>query len=975
MLIVAAALAIAMLVAGCNAGKEGAAERIEVETTHIYLAPTGEASTYRLNPKVYPEETADQGVHYSLKDNSDRIYLLVDTDGTLTARGEVKQDEEGNVQDIIVVITSNQSSDVYIEITVTIEEVEVRQIIFPESVIVVELHSEGVQLQPQFKPAHASIGRNVEYSSDDSSIASVNASGFVTPRGIGKVAIWVRTPRQGAFDSQVETQVTIDVRYSALNYRMELISDESVLKQVWGEPEQLQFNLIRLDDISDPSPEITWYVNTTPIDDGYSRDNKVLNYTPDTLPPGEYVIRAELSNSTQRQVLQSEPLTIYNTLSSISLDAVGTGEDYDYLVGDSLKLLVTFTDGQYPPEQYRWSVTHTDSDGKVTSEIFNKAPAEQTGSIDVIGDLTYVFGKTGTYTFTVEAMVKSVASGITDSLTIVVSEGSTENDVYGVTVDGASGGLVQVHWDPLPYECGFTVQINVNGDIISMDSSANANYFGKNSVVIPSGTATFAENFSVRVKSSEFGNWTDWVEYKADTITKSHYEYFGEIVPGQNAYVADLDELAEIINYVSFFRPEDLTEDGIWYELDLFIPFRFSDLDESLYPFPDELMNPDSISSYNDNMRNAYQLMVAAAYAYAESVKMSVSVVNADAAGRTTYKISFLSATSPSGMYMPGDTTGRYPDAENSFTHYSLSPRGEGGALPIESLGSVMEVATSNQLYFAVSNGYKPLPAAGSAAETVYLLAKAALNSIIDDGMTDTEKALAIYDWLAVNVSYDNLVAENSAVENIGAYNAFYLEGVFVDGVAVCDGIAKAYSLMCGLEGVHAYKVMGLSKLTSPAVGHTWNAVVAEGEFYYVDATWANLKTTVGNTYCETVDYEYFLMGYRDATGARTLYGEYPATPAASDRYAYEIPTGEDTDFYVTGNAELKAALAYVVSVAGGSNVWASMAVDDAYISSIGGTTKLYEAVRAYAAEAGANAASVNVVRGALTKLVVNLTY
>ena len=52
MLIVAAALAIVMLVAGCNADKEGAAERIEIETTHVYLAPTGEASTYQLKPKV-----------------------------------------------------------------------------------------------------------------------------------------------------------------------------------------------------------------------------------------------------------------------------------------------------------------------------------------------------------------------------------------------------------------------------------------------------------------------------------------------------------------------------------------------------------------------------------------------------------------------------------------------------------------------------------------------------------------------------------------------------------------------------------------------------------------------------------------------------------------------------------------------------------------------------------------------------------
>lgn len=977
MLIVAAALAIVMLVAGCNADKEGAAERIEIETTHVYLAPTGEASTYQLKPKVYPEETAKQDVHYSLKDSADRRYLLVGTDGLLTARGELKQDEEGNVQDIIVIVTSNQSSDVFVEIVVTIEEVAVEQIIFSESVIVVELHGDDVQLQPQFKPAHASIGRNVEYSSDNTSIATVSSSGLVTPRGIGKVAIWVRTPRQGAFDSQVETHVTIDVRYSELNYRLELITDESALKQIWGRAEALQFNLIQLDSISDPEPSITWYVNTTPIDDGSSKDNKILNYTPSTLPPGEYVIRAELSNSTQRQVLESDKLIIYSPLESLSLDAVGTGEDYDYLVGDSIRFLVTYTDGQYPPEQYRWTITHTATDSDVTeTETFNKAPAVQTGGIDVVSDLTYIFEETGTYSFTAEAMVKSMASGVVSrTITITVGEGSTENDVYGVTVEGTESGLAEVFWDPLPYECVYTVEINVNGAIVSMNSESHAEYFGRNSAIIPTDVATFAESFSVRVKSSVFNNWTDWTEYTAGHITQSHYGYFKELVPGLNAYVSDLEELAEIVNYVSFFRPESLTQDGEWYTLDLFVPFTYAELDDEAYPFSDELLNPDSIASYNDAQRNAYHLMVAATYSYAESVNMGVKVLNADGVGRITYSVSFLSEISPAGMYSPDDTTGRYPDVDKSFTHYSETGRGENGILPIEELTYTLGVATSNQLYYAVINGYRPLPASGTVAERIYNVAKSALNAIIDDSMTDAEKALAIYDWLAVNVSYDNLVADNASVENIGSYNAFYLEGVFIDGVAVCDGIAKAFSLLCGMEGIHTYKIMGVSRAVSPAVGHTWNAVVIDGYFYYVDATWANLEITVGNDNYEAVDYEYFLMSLSETEARRVIYGEYPPTPAESNRYAYETATGEDTDFYIAADDELGAAFGYVKEVAGGNGVWISLAVDNDYLTSIGGTAVLGDKVRAQATASGASAASIHIARGTLTKLIIRLTY
>ena len=87
----------AMALLGCttNEIKEGSAERIQVDDTHIFLSPEGEPSTYQLKPLVYPIATASQKVYYRLKDNTDREYLDVSADGVLQAH-KLKQDEEGN---------------------------------------------------------------------------------------------------------------------------------------------------------------------------------------------------------------------------------------------------------------------------------------------------------------------------------------------------------------------------------------------------------------------------------------------------------------------------------------------------------------------------------------------------------------------------------------------------------------------------------------------------------------------------------------------------------------------------------------------------------------------------------------------------------------------------------------------------------------------------------------------------------------
>ena len=103
-----AAFAAVIALTGCNDAAVGAdaAERIQVDDTHVYLAPTGDPSTFQLTPIVYPIATASQKVYYKLADTSDKKYLSVDENGVLQAKGELKTDEEGNNLDIIVRIIS-----------------------------------------------------------------------------------------------------------------------------------------------------------------------------------------------------------------------------------------------------------------------------------------------------------------------------------------------------------------------------------------------------------------------------------------------------------------------------------------------------------------------------------------------------------------------------------------------------------------------------------------------------------------------------------------------------------------------------------------------------------------------------------------------------------------------------------------------------------------------------------------------------
>ena len=161
----------------------------------------------------------------------------------------------------------------------------------------------------------------------------------------------------------------------------------------------------------------------------------------------------------------------------------------------------------------------------------------------------------------------------------------------------------------------------------------------------------------------------------------------------------------------------------------------------------------------------------------------------------------------------------------------------------INSINRTFDVYNSEELWWAVEQGFRPVfPMENSKAELFYERAKTILREIISDGMTDTEKVIAIYEYLIhlVNYDYDTYYGSEN-VEESKKNTAYYLEGVFESGKAVCDGKSKAFVLLCRIEGIESLRDFGDGKDSS--VGHAWNYVKLGDSWFVVDTTKGDMAT------------------------------------------------------------------------------------------------------------------------------------
>lgn len=103
-----------------------------------------------------------------------------------------------------------------------------------------------------------------------------------------------------------------------------------------------------------------------------------------------------------------------------------------------------------------------------------------------------------------------------------------------------------------------------------------------------------------------------------------------------------------------------------------------------------------------------------------------------------------------------------------------------------------------------------------------------------------------------------SIVYDHDALTAKDKYNAFSVVGAFLDKTAVCEGIAKAFKVLCNEHAIKCIVALGKAspdRIYDEESYHAWNLVKINGESYHVDVTWDNRYHDEG---AEHISYDYF---------------------------------------------------------------------------------------------------------------------
>ena len=384
-------------------------------------------------------------------------------------------------------------------------------------------------------------------------------------------------------------------------------------------------------------------------------------------------------------------------------------------------------------------------------------------------------------------------------------------------------------------------------------------------------------------------------DQRSNTL-KNTFEWDGNVC---NRYITDKLDMLALTNYLVANR--DLTAQTVYYA-------------------------EDSIKSGSTMDHDAFEL-------YMKDV-----VAMIDEAGMFGYSWNSntnFSLTSSCQFGDPTQTTAADDSVQNLMDkHYSTSTATR-TTLPCDSFTKTMEVTNSNQLFRALSNFYKPT-ISDPTLTALYNKARTVLLDICDDNMTDYEKVLAIYDWIVTEVKYDTVLFDSDGGIT---YDGYYLEGVFNNHKAVCDGKAKAFSLLCGMEGITSLRVSGKAKQPrgGSTSGHAWNKVLVDtpneaGEYdgikdwFVVDTTWGDRTISFNGQSTENLSYSYFLIKDSDISNTHTQSRtDLPVANGTFDYYKCTIVerNSKSAPLKVTSNVELAAVLEYFLAKVGANHKYA----------------------------------------------------
>ncbi|MDE6200664.1 MAG: hypothetical protein K2M47_02120 [Clostridiales bacterium] len=626
-------------------------------------------------------------------------------------------------------------------------------------------------------------------SSSDSSVVSVNRlSTVVTATAVGMAYVTAETSYTS---DRIKVEVT-EREDDSLT-----ISANGELVQTFGRTSEITFTVSATGEPSGVE-YVYWCVNGAHIETLTLSDE--FEFTPSEI--GEYAVIAQCGD------FYSDEITV-RVCSAVTAEVSVTGE----------------LEQNEPFDNIVFSVAASGDTDDIYFQYFEDGKVLYEGM-----DSTYVYSPTvGRHTLTVKVNGQTEYSEdvcFRGAVLPIMGDLEFDNLYPHAYIEYEAIGNVKVE---IMFPQGSTVEYSQNDTQYA--ELFDENGFDVGSLIDLCATGSNRQEYKFRVKSLGDGDavtesgYSDYVTFTQ--LPSNAKQYITNVLPCGDLYVTSAIEYVRITEYYIYFRQKEANSSV---SFDCYLGYDRSgsavDLWNSAFPIAATSGTYTGIKVNDlggDVMRTSFK----------------VSTVNSP----STQTIASAQRSAQLHAILPHIN---YDAAKNRPSNYKFA---------IDSRTRTAEVEYSDELYLAAQNGVRPIPKAGSSAQAVYEQARNVLRSICTDDMTDVQKAHAIYDWIMWHVTYDTPATMLSSGGE--SYSAYYLEAVFGNGStkfggvaynpnAVCDGMSKAYTLMCNMEGIPCVRVVGRAgKSLREAGGHAWNKVYLDGAWYVVDCTWGDSHITL----------------------------------------------------------------------------------------------------------------------------------
>ena len=548
-------------------------------------------------------------------------------------------------------------------------------------------------------------------------------------------------------------------------------------------------------------------------------------------------------------------------------------------------------------------------------------------------DEEFVFTPSGEGTFTVNLSVIDGTDTLTATVKVVVIE--TFSAVSTATISVESGadpfgeGIETQYLQTVDSENRDAVTLSLSvtpvgeTDLTSPVTWTVRDKDGERNLSDKGRTVTFTPQYGETIVTATVDNVVS-KQVIIFAFTESDYtaneKYIGYTFVWQggveNAYLTDQTDLNRFMQYAVSTRKVTTFEGGSAVNPENGFPFETAD-------------NFDFIANNEDHPKALNTALGSVDEAGNFSIRTGYSQSGDDLFNYVLYLDGKSEFMNPVKHYSPAEDV---IQDETALVHYAeLLPKDKRSVLPVDDNPEYPTAITDSQmLYRVVGWGYKPTFDSTPESQKIKALydeiRKVAIDYVSED-MSDYMKALIFYEWIAVHTDYDYAIVANDSLEISDKLlcNAFNLEGVFADadgegyGQAVCDGRAKAFVILCGLEDITAIRVTGQAQVGGTSEGHAWNKVLIDAngdgvkEWYLCDTTWSDRSSADDRV--ERLNKQYFLVtdAYVSATHIPDDEAYNPPCTTTFDYYAKTVIENgnKDFDLFINGYEELKNAVVY----------------------------------------------------------------